>query len=64
MRKTRTPEDLGLLEPGESAKPTGVVGSADLVELGVESAKLTPGSVEPTGSTTCWSWRGRMVESP
>jgi len=42
VRKTRTPEAPELLEPRELAKPTGAVGSADLVEVVVESATPTP----------------------
>jgi hypothetical protein len=41
VHKTRTLEASGLLEPGESAKLTGAVGSSDLAGTLVESAKLT-----------------------
>ena len=40
--KTQTLEALGPLELGELAKPTGAVGSANLADVGVESAKPTP----------------------
>ena len=42
VRKTRTSEAPELLGPGESAKPTSAVGSANLAKVVAESSKLTP----------------------
>jgi hypothetical protein len=53
VRKTWTLEGPELLEPGESAKPTGAVGSADLVEEEAKSAK-------PTSDAGC-GWPSRLV---
>jgi hypothetical protein len=42
VHKSRTLEEPGLLELGESAKLNRAVGSTDLAEVVVESAKPTP----------------------